>query len=125
MTTTKRETQHTPGPWSAREIKSRETELVYVLIGHPHSLPTMHGVAFAGTYVKRGGVTAGRITDDECRANARLIAAAPELLEALERTSGALTGVLAAIERDAGRGPDVVYETLDEARVAIAKAKGE
>lgn len=49
--------------------------------------------------------------------------AVPVLLEVLERTSGALAGVLAAIERDAGRGPDVVYDVLDEARKAIAKAR--
>ena len=56
--------------------------------------------------------------------NARLIAAAPDLLGALEHTAATLQGVLAAVERESGRGPAVVYESLDAARAAIAKARG-
>lgn len=47
---------------------------------------------------------------EEAEANARLIAAAPEMLEALE-------GILAITDRD--------HAAWNKARAAIAKAKGE
>ena len=73
-----------------------------------------------GTWVKMDGRVGARIigigkypevSDSEVHANARLIAAAPEMLEALE------------LMRDA-RIPEEYAEAIDKARTAIAKAKG-
>ena len=55
-------------------------------------------------------------------ANARLIAAAPEMLEALVECHRALFGV---VERDVERYDSVNYEAIKTARAAIAKAKVE
>jgi len=55
------ETKHTPGPWK--------------LIGCAVAVP---GTDVARVYMPRG------MSEEECRANGRLIAAAPTLLEALQ-----------------------------------------
>lgn len=52
------------------------------------------------------------------KADAALIAAAPELLEALEAAEYLLSGIY---DRS---GSDSVFECLDEVRRAITKAKG-
>ena len=86
--------EHTPGPWDYKEVAlwtpDRPTD------GIPHFVCAEHGGA---EWLSRA------------KANARLIAAAPELLEALEAV------VLM------GSGDDSrVWEMADK---AIAKAKGE
>jgi hypothetical protein len=91
-------TTHTPGPWA---------------IG-----PTIAGGCdiLAGRIGER--VVVARAADnsllpiDECAANARLIVAAPELLEALE-------GLLNALHSH------TTHPAIKSARAAIAKAKGE
>lgn len=79
--------QHTPGPWAYRVVGSSHDEqsVVYCLIGPKATIGKMGGVAYSGTYGKNRKLeTSGiRQTDAECEANARLIAAAPVLLEAL------------------------------------------
>lgn len=90
------ETRHTPGPWTVH--------------GEPHDL-----------CVRAGGSTVAEVIPREARAaNARLIAAAPELLEALSQASDLLhrhMGQYGADELDE-RGLEVI-------RAAIAKATGE
>jgi hypothetical protein len=56
--------------------------------------------------------------DSERTANARLIAAAPDLLSALERAEAALSWFI----NDEG---ECDIEALDEAKAVIAKARGE
>lgn len=90
--------QHTPGPWyftpDSDEIFAADDEIVAVTWCVP----------------KRGGLAEGK--------NARLIAAAPDLLEALATALGALDA-----SRSGGAYPDFeVWEAL--ARAAIAKAEG-
>lgn len=87
------EKKHTPGPWSAEECRS----------------------GFA-VYAYKSGDAVVRTEDDEGRygtianeANARLIAAAPELLEAL-------IGVVKVADR--------ATKEFDKARAAISKAIG-
>lgn len=65
-------------------------------------------------------------SEDETEANARLIAAAPELLEALEDATMFLDLVRmrARREGDAGQAAEA-DDALNNARAAIAKAKGE
>jgi len=54
---------------------------------------------------------------DTLLANARLIAAAPELLEALERTLGELLST--------GRTSPLINEAIGQARNVIQKARGQ
>lgn len=68
-----------------------DDQLVYVMIGQPWTLRENNGIAFAGTYVKKvsRGIlvtkeTKERIAASEAAANAKLIAAAPEMLQALQ-----------------------------------------
>jgi hypothetical protein len=97
--------KHTPGPWSSR------------------------GRAIRGPHPKdpagRARIVAKAIWDngtyvDEAEANARLIAAAPELLEALED----LVCLAERAMRESESGEWMVDEELRDARDAIEKARG-
>ena len=90
---------HTPGPWDVEPKGSR------------HFVDGADGLTVA--YLDRAGVRE-RI---EIEANALLIAAAPELIEALEAVLPDLEHYVATH----GPGPD---KRLAIARAAIAKAKG-
>lgn len=68
--------------------------------------------------------TGGRRSRDEVSANARLIATAPELLEALEAMLE-VHGVTQAYAEKHIEIPQSWVEVSDLARAAIAKAKGE
>ena len=102
---------HTPGPW--------EVETVKTSIGICHKIGRFPSngiseITHACIYVDGGRI--GEIFNDvekELFSNARLIAAAPDLLEALK--SAIKT---AEFERHPHRG------WQDEARAAIAKAEG-
>ncbi len=85
--------KHTPGPWRAEE---RE---VVTYLGHPIAevLDTAEGLEGS---------------DAEADANARLIAAAPDLVAALEM-------ILAGV--DSGQ---LMQQSIDQARAAVVKAKG-
>ena len=83
---------HTPGPWQAKEF-TRHAQTTVI---------SADGIVIAET------TGFGRLADD-CIADARLIAAAPELLEALK-----------CVVRVADRATD----EFDAARAAIAKATG-
>lgn len=96
-------TQHTPGPWFlvGNEIHDREAK--YDASGArtgstPNSIASVH--IYPQTPISKGSQ----------EANARLIAAAPELLAAL----------IKAVSRQG-----FTNEELFEARAAIAKAKGQ
>lgn len=93
---------HTPGPWTI----TRESDT------HPLAIQTAEGTV---AYVRHMGRP-----DPEWQANARLIAAAPELLAALE-------SMVDMFERhiDGRPGPDDAAARWDDARAAIAKARGE
>lgn len=83
--------KHTPGPWH---------------VGGPNkcTIYDKHGQRLANSFE---GVMATQRTDSECEANARLCAAAPELLEAL----------VALVECE-----QTTPELWEAARAAIAKA---
>jgi hypothetical protein len=68
--------KYTPGPWSVYETKTSNW-LVYASNGIANACPE-------GQLVANCGVTALPATREELDANARLIAAAPELLQALK-----------------------------------------
>lgn len=115
---------HTPGPWEAYVRVARDGGS-YTIAVHEQGYPE-----------KRTPVVAWPGFDDSRRpiaehaANARLIAAAPELLEALE----AILGPLATIPMGESGAPDervpvkpnlrVSEAAILRARAAIAKARG-
>ena len=95
-------TQHTPGPWRTVRFASK-------VDARNHSF----GIAYGRSGNRLAIVDGEGSASDANAANARLIAAAPDLLAALE----ALEAVLRMSERD--------IEVFDVALAAIAKAKGE
>jgi hypothetical protein len=95
----------TPGPWEARRDPSHFDTLSSVV----------GGSARAGRIDRELMVeVGGRGTVGSQEANTRLIAAAPELLEALE---------LAITRLDTNHSEDLAV--YDKAKAAISKAKGE
>jgi hypothetical protein len=97
--------QHTPGPWTADWNSGS------------------HGYTIAGDHIAIGtafSLLGKRYGTGEASANARLIAAAPELLAAL--------GLLETASRRVAEGhemPDAYLRKMCErARAAIAKAEG-
>lgn len=97
-------TKHTPGPWYADPSK-RVTGFAVTHDGEPNPL--------AIALRKPKNSYSKGIPDTKALANARLIAAAPELLEALESFPGFLCGTESG---DAW---------IEQIRAAIAKARGE
>jgi hypothetical protein len=115
-------TKHTPGPWyvSSKNQIASEAESV------------KHG----GTIAYVDDVSA-HFTDDESAANARLIAAAPELLEALKERSAIAEAALTAahagvvdLDRIFACAESILGRAIHRAtsypkvRAAIAKAEG-
>lgn len=102
--------QHTPGPWA---IKPMIDEDQVGIFSGPGASRGDWGGGYAGGSPRYVAVADKRDTPAETLANARLIAAAPELLEALE----ALLSYdnLGAYDRATVR---------QQARAAIAKATG-
>ena len=89
-------TAHTPGPWHSMEFSDVVTSQ-------------------SGWVVARGGPVGGSrpAADEEVWANARLIAAAPDLLEAC----------ITAIDWLADKGVDPNHSEAKRIRAAIAKAE--
>ena len=79
-------------------------------------------IAHTAEYRDKSGTI---ITSQEAQANARLLAAAPELLAALELIEKAATFVNVVIQhqRPDGQMADDLPKAIDAARAAIAKAK--
>ena len=68
------------------------------------------------------------LPDEECRANARLIASAPELLAALQELEQALRWHFVPMVNDYAKAPAAAHAKdaeIERARAAIAKATGE
>lgn len=102
--------KHTPGPWEIGSINKRDKNLWWAAVFTPKSTGKFH--------TPRAGEALG-VDREECEGNARLIAAAPDLLEALRALAECVegyrqTGCLGAWDKPLG-----------EARAAIAKAEGE
>lgn len=92
--------KHTPGPWCIRAERYR----------------------FIHVYATGGGICHLDTVDGEGAANARLIAAAPDLLLALQMAMPALDLVRAQFPRHPG---DDSIDVVAAARAAIRKATGE
>ena len=89
-------TKHTPGPW---HIGMKPGPIIYGPLGEQVAVPT---ALFLGA--------------EEARVNARLIAAAPELLEALK-------GLVSIVE-DEYPPTDFRHQEAMKAKAIIAKAEG-
>ena len=92
--------KHAPGPWAVVDLGYDSGRQVYVADN-------------TGTTVCDCDWSH---TDDECEANARLIAAAPEMYEALKEAEAELYQVPPADNEQ--------LRTLEIVRAAIAKAEG-
>jgi hypothetical protein len=90
--------EHTPGPWTI--------DLDYDRDGH-HGINSEARMWKAVAECSANTLGAAKVSQDEAEANAHLIAAAPELLEALEE-------VVAISDRK--------HNAWDKAHAAIAKA---
>lgn len=99
--------EHTPGPWIHHNYKTN-VEITVAAVDGKH-IADVYAIAFAGNGDRLRAVTP---TD---KANARLIAAAPEMLEALKLALEHLR----IIEGDVT--PNSVFLTLKD---TIAKAEG-
>ena len=95
--------KHTPGPWKVCQGQTHEWTSVF---------------AENGTFVTNTNHSRAR-SDGEASANARLIAAAPDLLAALELiANGCEVSSLGDVY------PSIILDPRDIARAAIAKATG-
>ena len=92
--------KHTPGPWHIKDVCGDRVDVGY------NAEPT------STDFVASCGYQDGK-KDGECTANARLIAAAPDMLEALE-----------AMVNPGHPGPPNLEQVV-AARAAIAKARGQ
>lgn len=102
------EAKHTPGPW---HVDEPPYEFNRYISGNAHK----DGDDWVSTSVAKvlGNATSRNVTE----ANARLIAAAPELLDAVKELADLMDAV-----RDGNYAPDSF--TTQPARAAIAKATG-
>jgi glutathione S-transferase len=119
------DTKHTPGPWYLRLNPNPDStpfaDENWQISGQPDYAPWI-----AETY--------GGLTDGVAEANGRLIAAAPDLLEALIGLStnprlnlGDLIYQIRERELEGWDGPAVTAwaEAVEKAKAAIKKARGE
>lgn len=109
--------KHTPGPWAVEDPMSFELTIVEA------NKPTHEWVFIASLSLpeRRGDPDAFPRT--VVAANARLIAAAPDLLQALIDLNA---GILPSAESNASGNPEWEYvsKRINAARAAIAKATG-
>lgn len=106
-------TQHTPGPWLATQDSDSRSD-GYVRVERNGMFPAVARACHSGI-----GVT-------EMRSNARLIAAAPELLEALNESLPVLKDVVRGIQDEwpATYQDSEPYRALEAVLLALAKATG-
>lgn len=110
--------KHTPGPWEVSELRERTTTGDWRDASY---IEASAGWANSGMAGKRTVAIVGHWKDrPNPQADARLIAAAPELLEALENLVGLC---------EAGDGSEEYHrhepQEMKDARAAIKKARGE
>ena len=95
--------QNTPGPWGTRGLNS-----TFVINKNGHLIADVYATQYADEVNELPGIA---------HANARLIASAPELLEALIGCKGAISRLIDKYNPD-----DIEAEWIAEANEAIRKA---
>lgn len=104
-------TKHTPGPWTFLEADYlAEASGPFTIGGGPNNDD------IANVYSRENATVS--ISDEEAIANARLISAAPDMVEALEKVMAAYDAQSWPLENDIGLFVDTV-------RGALRKARGE
>jgi len=109
--------KHTLGPWRFEDTVTQVRDCTF-------------GTQIWGPHVRIGFTERQNVGADEERANARLIAAAPDLLEALKLAQDAVLALSRRIDLMNASGADIAALDMAEqadlaARQAIAKAEGE
>ena len=109
--------EHTPGPWNVDDSLARDGGEFGIAILAPYGRMQ---------HVRIADMPPGEV-GDETRANATLIAAAPDLLAALRGLLDSLcdSDIDDLEDHDLGQGHDAAGCVLCEARAAIARATGE
>jgi hypothetical protein len=111
---------HTPGPWEVgltRTTKLQALTFIEIPVHVGGDGQTVgHGNALA--LVHLGGAGATSLNEPDVRANARLIAAAPELLEALRNLLDWGRQYTSPVQKNSP------HSLLIKAHLAIAKAEG-
>ncbi len=113
------ETKHTPGPWIAAQSDPAEGCDVWWITACP-----------AANQEKEIATVPGGYPHERHEANASLIAAAPELLEALRELLTDMVIAQGNMRKAAKRDPawegcaEIIQPRVDAARAAIAKAEG-
>ena len=111
---------HTSGPWF-RTVSQDNEETIYEICTAAENGEPKEIIARVNHCV----ITPGLAISDEVRANARLIAAAPDLLAALVNCLPLLEAShLDMIDAQQEDSADLVFIGLEQVRDAIAKAKG-
>lgn len=106
--------KHTPGPWIANRRDPQEWQ-----IDAPNGDPNLLHARWHGMAVVYGCDDLGRAGEQVAEANARLIAAAPDLLAALERMTELAEGPTGGVSQQQKR------DVIANARAVLAKAKGD
>ena len=122
MNTATQQTAHTPGPWSIATPTGSGDGPHHVY----HVRPSGYGEPIADVASRHDyQSTSGGLSDKEIAANARLIAAAPALLEALANLVAAVT-VTTTDGHAVGftANPYTIYSAWSAARDALASTKG-
>jgi hypothetical protein len=101
---------HTPGPWT---VVADDTVYAFP--------PSTDPKAIAAGYAN----DAQLIAEVSVAEDARLIAAAPDLLEAMEAVSDEWDAYIGSGDTEGHDDPVLVGEKVADLRAAIAKAKGE
>jgi hypothetical protein len=113
---------HTPGPWTIGErhrLQDTDTGEQWGYTLTAVGSTTLEQVLGATFHVATVGANPG---DAECEANARLIACAPEMLDALRMAADALD--LAQAQVDSANDRDNLCKRLVAVKRVIAKAEG-
>jgi hypothetical protein len=104
--------KHTPGPWEIGSINKKDKNLWWAAVFTPKNTGKFH--------TPRAGEALG-VDREECEGNARLIASAPEMLEALR----AMVSRAPFIDQSVTEDGLANCEALLKARRAISHAEGE
>ena len=104
--------KHTPGPWEIGSINKKDKNLWWAAVFTPKNTGKFH--------TPRAGEALG-VDREECEGNARLIASAPEMLEALR----AMVSRAPFIDQSVTEDGLANCEALLKARRAIRHAEGE
>jgi len=104
--------KHTPGPWKVDTQERSDGDAIAVF-------PSIGGVCICEVVARSGEGRSNPIIQETAEANARLIAAAPELLEALKGCA-AMLAECAKQHRLDGSGEG--HGTLADKHAAIARA---